>query len=540
METGTINGMSKQRAVNLAEVGRVAGDRAPRGAGTALPTLGGPTAMAAARLAGVTARIVEEVGPRQYERFFEGQTRLSLENGRLKVAAATRVLADLLGRRFGDQLRKAADGAAREVDFTVDRTIGSGNLPPAHSPVVGSVVSTPSNHPAILPRATPIVRQVEAPRYRFETFIVGRSNRLAYSACVRVSDDENAVPPIYLHGTCGLGKTHLLRSCAARYQEKRPGCSLRVTTGEQFTNEFIQAVRNGKVDAFRRSYRRVDLLCIDDVHFFTNKDATQAELLHTLDAVAMEGGRVVLASDEHPKEIAKLSERLVSRFLAGAVVKVDAPEPELRVKLVRHIAERRGMEIEEAAVELLSERSARSVGSLGGFGGSVREIEGMLNQVDAVARLLPELSSENGKIGLMVTRRALGLDEASKPSNSGGSGGAGTRIRRPLTAEEIVAEVCRELSVDLADFMGKGRHKRVVLARSLVSSISRKLTTMSFPEIARSMGRSNHSTIITAQKRLDRQTLEDEGRPLSAEMAGPYAGCTLREVYEGVMRKVQG
>jgi chromosomal replication initiator protein len=116
--------------------------------------------------------------------------------------------------------------------------------------------------------------------------------------------------------------------------------------------------------------------------------------------------------------------------------------------------------------------------------------------------------------------------------------GAG-RLKRPVGAETIVTEVCRELSVDLPDFMGKGRHKRVVLARSLVASLCRKLTTMSFPEIARAMGRSNHSTIITAQRRVDRQLAEDTGKPLSAELAASHAGSTLRELAAFLTRKIQ-
>lgn len=517
----TTNG--RQRAINLApqdtSVGRSAGERAPREStrpATNLSVTAGTSALA------VLDRLAAEIGPGSFERYFGSHTKVTMQGAMVCVVVPTRFEAEMLERRFGEAMRRAARGHADGVEFRTDRDAFE---PTGRAPA-------PQGIP---PRATPIIRPTEAIKYRFESFIIGRSNRLAHAACLRVADDETPVPPIFIHGTCGLGKTHLLRACAARFSEKRPSAIVRVTTGEQFTNEFIQAVRNARVDLFRRMYRRVDLLCIDDVHFFTNKDATQGELLHTLDAIGIEGGRLVMASDEHPKEIAKLSERLVSRFMAGAVVKIELPEPELRGKLVRHIAQRRGLPLDDAAADLVAERSGRSVGSLGGFGGSVREIEGLLNQVDAVARLLPELGGEGGTVGAMLVRKALGLDEAGRAP-----AGTGPKVRRPLSAETIVGDICRELSVDLNDFMGKGRHKRVVLARSLVSSLSRKLTTMSFPEIARAMGRSNHSTIITAQKRLDRQVAEDTGRPLSAEVAGPYAGCTLREVYEGIMKKVQG
>jgi len=520
------NGSTRMRATNLAPaetpLGRDAGERPVR---TTVLRITAPEPRAEAqpeRVRTLVDRLAREIGATQFERYFGAQAQLAISGGKLLVTVPSGYLSELLTRRFGTQLQDVARTAALQLEVRVDRS--SFEAP-----------RQPPNAPAPSARATPIFRPQEVNRHRFDTFILGRSNRLAYSACLRVAEDDTPAPPIFLHGTCGLGKTHLLRACAARFQERRPGSSVKYTTAEAFTNEFIQAVRNGRVDQFRRIYRRVDLLCIDDVHFFTSKDATQTELLHTLDAVTIDNSRLVLASDEHPKEIARLSERLVSRFMAGAVVKVEMPEPELRAKLVKHLSERRGLHLEPAAIELIAERSGRSVGSLGGFGGSVREIEGLLNQVDAVARLLPEFGQRDGKIGVVLVRKALGLDDEAAPHGAPSA----PRLRKPITAEIIVGEICRELAVDIADFMGKGRHKRVVLARSLVSSISRRLTTMSFPEIARSMGRTNHSTIITAQKRLDRQVAEDAGRPLNSEVAAGYAGCTLRELYDGLLKKLQ-
>jgi chromosomal replication initiator protein len=255
--------------------------------------------------------------------------------------------------------------------------------------------------------------------------------------------------------------------------------------------------------------------------------------MNTLDAAGLDGARIIVASDEHPKEITKLSDRLVSRFMAGAVVKIEPPDAELRGRLIRHLAQKRGLPLDDEAATLLAERSSRSAGAMSGFGGSVREMEGLLNQVDAVHRLLPEYGLGSGTISVPLVRKALGIDQQQETPVPT------MRVRRPMNAEAIVAEVCRELAVDLNDFMGKGRHKRVVLARSLVASLSRRLTTMSFPEIARSMGRSNHSTIITAQKRIDRQITDDVGRPLSAELAAGHAGRTLRELNDHLFRTLQ-
>ena len=167
-------------------------------------------------------------------------------------------------------------------------------------------------------------------------------------------------------------------------------------------------MRSGKIEAFRKAYRKLDLLCLDDVHFVASKEGTQAELLHTFDAIGQSGARVALASDEHPRQIAKLHERLVSRFLAGAVVKVDAPDPDLRERLVRRLALKRGLELEEASARLIAEHAS----TLAGGAPSVRELDGLLIQIEAVSRLLPEFSTGGGSVGVIAVRKALGVGGA--------------------------------------------------------------------------------------------------------------------------------
>ncbi len=476
----------------------------------------------------VLHRLQIEVGESQFERYFGGQTRLSLGDHTLDVTVPSGFLAEMLSRRFGEHLRRAAGSAGEgelEVRFRVDRG--------AFDRAAPSERSSASHAPSPTPQASraPVLQ----PRHRFETFLVGISNRLAVAAARRCAEEAEA-PLLFLHGVSGVGKTHLLQSVAARFQELHPGARVRYTTAEAFTNEFIVALKSGRLDSFRASYRRVDLLCLDDVHFFSNKDATQNELLFTFDAIGLEGARVAMASDEHPREIRKLHQRLVSRFLAGAVVKIELPDLELREKLIRRFALDRRMKLDDDAVRLLVDRSARGAGSLNGCAGSVREIEGLLNQVDAMNRILPELglpTPANGVISASIVRRALGLDVEP---------GSGTptpaRIRRPVMVESVIAEVCRTLCVDLGEFMGKGRHKRVVLARSLVASLSRRLTTMSFPEIARAMGRGNHSTVITAQKRLDKEIASPGGGAIEPGLLPGMTVSSLRDLADALADQI--
>jgi chromosomal replication initiator protein len=469
----------------------------------------------------VLRRLSAEVGEEQFERYFLGQTRLAMrDNAALHVTVTSSYLAQMLERRFGEALRRATGAAS--LKFDIDRSVftprGAG---PQSAGTVADAGMGSSAHAVSKPARSHNFRA------SLEDFLVGSSNRVAYTAVRRMAEDDEPVAHVFLHGACGLGKTHLLQGACALFHQRTPRGLIRYVTGEQFTNEFIAAVRANKVDTFRKTYRGVDLLCIDDVHFLSNKDATQTELLHTFDAIGLAGARVILASDEHPREIAKISDKLTSRFLSGAVVKIDAPDPALRRQLITHVARKKGLVLDADAAELLAVRSSRAVGSLGGFGGSVREIEGLLNQVEAISRLLPgDEKRTAGTVSAGLVRRALGIDEPGSFSIAAGPG----MPRRPIPVSHIVDHVCQALAVDAGEFAGKGRHKRVVFARSVAAVLARQLTTQSFPEIARAMGRGNHSTIITAQRRLQRDLESKPHQLIESDLAPLHPGLTLSEL----------
>jgi chromosomal replication initiator protein len=482
-------------------------------------------------VASLRRRLAEHIGDDEVERYFDGQTRVSMLEDRLEVTVASGLLAKLLDTRYGTSIRRAAgdafgNGKPVEVAFRVDRAAFSARP------------ETPAPAPEPQQARVQIAARAQASaaanaRCNFENYLVGKSNRLAHAAAVRVADADGYVAPLFLHGSCGMGKTHLLQATVQRYVANHPGSSVRYTTAEAFTNEFVAAIKANRVEAFRRSYRKVDLLAIDDVHFFSSKEATQAELLHTLDAVGLEGARIILASDEHPKEIRKLSDRLSSRFMAGIVVRIEAPDRELRERLVKHLAHRRGMILEDAAIGILVDRTERAIGSLGGFGGSVREIEGLLNQIDAVNRLLPELASQDGVVGALLVRRALGISDDAAANDDASRE---RRVRRPVAGEVVLSEICKTLGVEVMDVHGKGRHPRVVLARGLVAYLCRTLTTLSFPEIASIIGRDNHSTVITAFKRFERQMAQGESP--EAHLPPTLGSLSLRELSELLARQI--
>jgi chromosomal replication initiator protein len=197
--------------------------------------------------------------------------------------------------------------------------------------------------------------------------------------------------------------------------------------------------------------------------------------------------------------------------------------------------------LDAEAVDVLAQRSAKAIGSLGGFGGSVRELEGLLNQVEAVARLMPDAAHPNGQLGATMVRRALGIEERAAMASAGGMGAPGSTLasRRPIAIRAIIEQVCKALCVDVGEFAGKGRHKRVVFARSIAAHLCRQMTTQSFPEIARAMGRPNHSTVITAQRRLQRQLETDANALVEAELVPQHPGISLRELLESLSSQIR-
>lgn len=298
-----------------------------------------------------------------------------------------------------------------------------------------------------------------------------------------------------------MGKTHLLQGVVERRVRATPNQVVRYVTGEEFTNEYIAAVRSGKIDGFRTKMRRLDLLAIDDIHFLSNKNATQNEFLHTLDAIGLGGSSLLLASDEHPRQISRFSTALTSRFLAGMVVRIERPELAMREKLVRQLAAERGLDLTDAAAQLLAGR----------FTGSVRELRGGITKLAALRRLD---GMRSDAVGAIMVEQMLEGESAPGP-------------RTPVRLGEIIDAVCVRIGVESDELLGRGRHRRVVLARGLVVHLARELTTLSFPEIARGLGRENHSTVHTAARRILRNLQANTALALPGVGEG-----TLREFVE--------
>lgn len=527
----------------------------------------------------ILARLSILIGEAEFRRYFQHQIRADYSEGTLELAAPTRFVCSLIERKFGASVSRAAQevlvksGELSKVRivYAVDRAAfpaeearsaahamqngdmqGSqhGSTPPAAASGEGLPgprplsagatgmnaaqrhASTDGDRPAS--HSPGLSTNAKLGRYRLEDFVVGDTNRLAHSAAERIaapsqngqSSGGTSFTLLFIHGSCGLGKTHLLKGIAYRYLQNHPGARILCLTGEEFMNEYIAAVRTDKLDAFRKKYRGLDLLCIDDVQFLSNKNATQGELLHTFNAINLDRARVVLASDEHPRHVRKFSEALISRFMSGMVVKVDAPEPALRQRIANHLAARRGLQLQPGTASLIASHA-----STPGQGASVRDIEGAITRIDAMRRLMPELDINGDSIGLVLARKALGMDDELAAANG--------RPRRPVRMDEIIEHTCRALRVQPGDLMGKGRHKRVVMARALSAHLARSLTTLSFPDIARALGRPNHSTVVTACKRIEQQLERDDSLDFGEDGVAPEIGtATVRGLCDFVRQDV--
>lgn len=463
----------------------------------------------------VCGRILEglgaAIGEDKARRYFgDGGAAVRIEHGRVVVIAGSRFIADLLSRRFGEALRDAARAALGEK-ATVEIRVGSAQDGVAPAGVEsGWSPAAPlrtAAQPASL-RARARLRRSLGTLRRLDDFVVGPGSALAYGEALRLAEAPDHEPgcPLFLHGDCGMGKTHLLQGIVERFRERRPTARVRWTTGEAFTNAFIAAIQSNSVEAFRRDHRDLDLLCVDDVHFLSNKTATQSELLHTFDAIGACGARVAMASDAHPKQIGKFCEKLVSRFLAGMVVRVERPDRETRIEIVRRFCAKRGLVVSEAGAAAIADRRA----------GSVRELEGAVIRVEATHRLL---AGGTGEVREATVERALGAPETEG-------------VRRPIAVREIAQRVSGALGVDLDDLFGRTRHRRVVAARSLTAYLARELTTHSFPEIARELNKPNHSTVITQCKRVAEQIEANE----AVEPGAP----TLRSLHASLRAELLG
>jgi chromosomal replication initiator protein len=317
------------------------------------------------------------------------------------------------------------------------------------------------------------------PSYTFERFVIGPGNRLAHGAALAVAEaPSEAYNPLFLHGPPGLGKTHLLAAIANYLRENAPGLSVRYTTAESFTNEFVAALRSSGAEAFKARYRDIDVLLIDDVQFLQGKPATEEEFFHTFNALYESGSQLVLSADRIPSELSTLASRLRDRFEWGLTVAVEPPNLATRLTVLRHLVAEAGVEIADS--EALTELANR-------IDANVRQLRGALTRVLAHASLMAKpLSSE--LIAEVVPRH--------RPS-------------QPTSVEEIQQRAAECFGISRAELVGSSRAATPLRARQVAIFLTRDLTDLSLPQIGRLYGGRDHSTVLNSLRRVEASLDED-------------------------------
>lgn len=305
-------------------------------------------------------------------------------------------------------------------------------------------------------------------RYTFESFVVGSGNRFAHAASLAVAEaPADAYNPLFIYGGVGLGKTHLMHAIGHYILQQRPETRLEYVTSETFTIELVSAIQTNRNVQFREKYRSVDVLLIDDIQFIAGRDSTQEEFFHTFNALFNAGKQIVISSDRPPKEIARLEERLCSRFLSGLIADIARPDMDTRCAILRSKAREENIEVSEDIIQMI----AQNVDS------NIRELEGSLTRLAAY-------SSLTGKeISLALAQEALKeIISEHQP--------------RSVNCEDVLQAVCAYYGVSLEDLTGPRRSRGVTVPRQMVMYLSRKITDSSLPRIGMMLGGRDHSTVL--------------------------------------------
>jgi chromosomal replication initiator protein len=312
------------------------------------------------------------------------------------------------------------------------------------------------------------------PKYRFETFVIGSSNRFAHAAAVAVAEaPAKAYNPLFIYGGSGLGKTHLLHAIGHYAQSLYQGIRVRYVTSEEFTNDFINMIRDGKQDGFRRRYRDVDVLLVDDIQFLENKEGTQEEFFHTFNTLHNASKQIVISSDRMPKNLVTLEDRLVSRFEWGLQTDITPPELETRIAILRKKAAQDRLNAPADALEYIASRITTNI----------RELEGALIRVTAFASL--NRQSVDLQLAEFVLKDLI-------PEAQG----------REISAALIMGQTASYFGLSIDDLCGTSRSRVLVTARQIAMYLCRELTDLSLPKIGQQFGGRDHTTVMHAEKKI--------------------------------------
>src|SRR6266498_472640 len=414
----------------------------------------------------VLDRLEQDIDRTEYVTWFAPTRFLAQKGDTLDVSVPSQRFVDAIHERYGPQLRSILNEVGSDelnLHFVPDASGGHSETPP---------IATPT--------ATELPLSVFNPRYRFNTFVVGSSNQLAYSASKSIADNPSgSFNPLFIYGGAGLGKTHLIQAIGHQIRERKTAMRVVYMSADSFVTELIASIRYDRMQQFCDRYRSVDALLLDDVQFIAGKERTQEEFFHTFNALYEAQKQIVFTSDAPPKDIPTLEERLRSRFEWGLTADIQPPDLETKVAILRKKAEEKHVDMPHDVAMFIAER-VRS---------NTRELAGHLNKVAMYASLA-------GKpITVELTKEAL-KDLLTKDN-------------KPITAPDILKVVAAHYGIKVSDLKSKSNARPIAYPRQVAMYICKDLTDLSYPEIGKLFNNKHHSTVMYSVEKID-QLIEDD------------------------------
>jgi chromosomal replication initiator protein len=413
----------------------------------------------------VLARIEQVVDRTEYATWL-APTRFAGQKGdTIDVAVPSQRYVDEIRERFGAQIRGFLNEISPErvqIHFVVDSSaddLGLQLAPVAKEEIPAAVFN---------------------PRYRFETFVVGNSNQLAYAASKSIAENPSgSFNPLFIYGGAGLGKTHLIQAIGQQLRESPRRLKVAYMSADTFVTELITSIRYDRMQSFRDRYRSVDALLLDDIQFIAGKERTQEEFFHTFNALYEAQKQIVFTSDRPPKEIPTLEERLRSRFEWGLTADIQPPDLETKVAILRKKAEDKGMAVPQEVALFVAER-VRS---------NIRELEGHLNKIAAFASMIGR------PITIELVKEAL-KDVLSKED-------------KPINSTEILRVVAAHYGLKVSDLKQKSNAKTIAFPRQVAMYLCKELTDLSYPEIGKVFADKHHSTVMYSVQQIKKMIEAD-------------------------------
>jgi chromosomal replication initiator protein len=413
----------------------------------------------------VLDRLEQVVDRTDYESWFAPTRFIAQKGDTIDVSVPSQRFVDEIRERYASQLRSILD------DVAGDRL----NL---H--LVVNSTELPLDAPPLLPTSD-LPTSIFNPRYRFNTFVVGNSNQLAYAASISISENPSgSFNPLFIYGGAGLGKTHLIQAIGQSIREASPGMKVVYMSADSFVTELITSIRYDRMQQFRDRYRKVDALLLDDIQFLAGKERTQEEFFHTFNALYEAQKQIVFTSDAPPKDIPTLEERLRSRFEWGLIADIQPPDLETKVAILRKKAEEKKIDLPQDVALFLAER-VRS---------NVRELEGHLNKIAMFGSLAGK------RITVDLVKEAL-KDLLTKDN-------------KPITGPEILKVVAAHYGVKVSDLKAKSNARTVAFPRQVAMWLCKHLTDLSYPNIGQLFNDKHHSTVMYSVEKIDQLIADDE------------------------------